>query len=182
MILLLWPLFREVIWSPIRVVARPSSILDWGSSSFLGVSNTEQSQGVNLYPSLVCRLSRMNTGGFHCTGSVDPSCCSCSAFKIWITLFYDCKVPQINRCMLKGPEGEFLVKKVMSWEGVRREVGLRYLQLCSQPQTKLPPNSLPNINFLTKNSPSDLFAVVRRACLFVSIVVRIRKTHRAITN
>ena len=26
-----------------------------------------------------------------------------------------------------SPEGEFLVKKVMSWEGVRREFGLRYL-------------------------------------------------------
>ena len=28
---------------------------------------------------------------------------------------------------LKFTEGEFLVKKVMSWEGVRREFGLRYL-------------------------------------------------------
>ena len=27
----------------------------------------------------------------------------------------------------KIPEGEFFVKKVMSWEGVRREFGLRYL-------------------------------------------------------
>ena len=31
----------------------------------------------------------------------------------------------------------------MSWEGVG-----------SQPRTKLPPNSLPNPDFLTKNSPS----------------------------
>ena len=32
-----------------------------------------------------------------------------------------------KRFMKSTPEGEFLVKKVMSWEGVRREFGLRYL-------------------------------------------------------
>ena len=32
-----------------------------------------------------------------------------------------------TRCPSLIPESEFLVKKVMSWERVRREVGLRYL-------------------------------------------------------
>ena len=31
------------------------------------------------------------------------------------------------KCLIPGAEGEILVKKVMSWEGVRRQFGLRYL-------------------------------------------------------
>ena len=58
----------------------------------------------------------------------------------------------MNVIQNKSGEGEFLVKEVMSWEGVRREFGLRYLQSTSN-QT---PNSLPNPNFLTKNSPQVL--------------------------
>ena len=61
------------------------------------------------------------------------------------------------KATLLSPEGEFLVKKL----GFGREFGSRLTAKLLLPQTKLPPNSIPTHNFLTKNSPSEnMFSLI----------------------
>ena len=52
-------------------------------------------------------------------------------------------------------EGEFLVKKIMSWEGVRKE----FVEAICNFAVNLIPNSHLTLNFGTKNSPSGLFGI-----------------------
>ena len=80
-----------------------------------GIENKTKSLLLRPWLKYKAITGHLNTGILVCYSDVDPD-------TILIVCYSDCG---FNYGPL--PEGEFLVKKVLSWEGVRREVGLRYL-------------------------------------------------------
>ena len=65
------------------------------------------------------------------------------------------KIKNVLTKCVECSEGEFLVKKIMSWEGVRKE----FVEAICNFAVNLIPNSLLTLNFGTKNSPSGLFGI-----------------------
>ena len=75
----------------------------------------------------------------------------------------------LKECKL-GPESEFLVKKIMSLEGVWYEVNCKVTDISNQTPSKL-------ITFLTKNLPSGLCLTVDKASVLLSLSLVIKYSH-----